>query len=86
MWHEQGPHADWMAPPPTAGFSVNGQLVGNKASRPGQPEGTYFGRFGISNPASDFQLEVTPQNITLNPSSGGPVFSWRDQATLQKDG
>uniref|UniRef100_A0A8C2LY49 Inter-alpha-trypsin inhibitor heavy chain H1 n=1 Tax=Cricetulus griseus TaxID=10029 RepID=A0A8C2LY49_CRIGR len=71
---------------PDTGFSVNGQLVGNKASRPGQPEGTYFGRFGISNPASDFQLEVTPQNITLNPSSGGPVFSWRDQATLQKDG
>ncbi|XP_051060727.1 inter-alpha-trypsin inhibitor heavy chain H1 [Phodopus roborovskii] len=71
---------------PDTGFSVNGQLTGNKASRPGQHEGTYFGRLGISNPASDFQLEVTPQNITLNPSSGGPVFSWRDQATLQKDG
>nr|XP_042140453.1 inter-alpha-trypsin inhibitor heavy chain H1 isoform X3 [Peromyscus maniculatus bairdii] len=71
---------------PDTGFSVNGQLIGNKASSPGQHESTYFGRLGISNPASDFQLEVTPQNITLNPSSGGPVFSWRDQVTLQKDG
>ncbi|KAK7819780.1 hypothetical protein U0070_012386 [Myodes glareolus] len=68
------------------GFSVNAQLIGNKVSSPGQHQGTYFGRLGISNPASDFQLEVTPQNITLNPSSGGPVFSWRDQVTLQKDG
>lgn len=71
---------------PDTGFSVNGQLIGSKASRPGQHEATYFGRLGISNPPSDFQLEVTPRNITLNPSSGGPVFSWRDQATLQKDG
>ncbi|KAL1781295.1 inter-alpha-trypsin inhibitor heavy chain H1 isoform X1 [Sigmodon hispidus] len=71
---------------PDTGFSVNAQLIGNKARSPGQHESTYFGRLGISNPASDFQLEVTPQNITLNPSSGGPVFSWRDQATLQKDG
>ncbi|CAO2638196.1 Inter-alpha-trypsin inhibitor heavy chain H1 [Lemmus lemmus] len=71
---------------PDTGFSVNAQLIGNKASSPGQHQGTYFGRLGISNPASDFQLEVTPQNITLNPSSGGPMFSWRDQATLQKDG
>ncbi|XP_052590310.1 inter-alpha-trypsin inhibitor heavy chain H1 isoform X3 [Peromyscus californicus insignis] len=31
-------------------------------------------------------VEVTPQKITLNPSSGGPVFSWKDQVTLQKDG
>ncbi|XP_034354376.1 inter-alpha-trypsin inhibitor heavy chain H1 [Arvicanthis niloticus] len=71
---------------PDTGFSVNGQLIGNRASSPGQHESTYFGRLGISSPASDFQLEVTPQNITLNPSSGGPVFSWRDQAVLQKDG
>ncbi|KAM7336435.1 hypothetical protein ACRRTK_004928 [Alexandromys fortis] len=71
---------------PDTGFSVNAQLIGNKASSPGQHQGTYFGRLGISNPATDFQLEVTPQNITLNPSSGGPVFSWKDQATLQKDG
>lgn len=75
-----------MAPHPIAGFTVNGQLIGNKASSPGQHESTYFGRLGISSPASDFQLEVTPRNITLNPSSGGPVFSWRDQAVLQKDG
>ncbi|XP_055468354.1 inter-alpha-trypsin inhibitor heavy chain H1 [Psammomys obesus] len=71
---------------PNTGFSVNGQLIGSKAGSPGQHESTYFGRLGISNPASDFQLEVTPQNITLNPSSGGPVFSWKDQAVLQKDG
>uniref|UniRef100_A0A8C6QYS5 Inter-alpha-trypsin inhibitor heavy chain H1 n=1 Tax=Nannospalax galili TaxID=1026970 RepID=A0A8C6QYS5_NANGA len=71
---------------PDTGFSVNGQLIGNKANSPGQHEGTYFGRLGISNPASDFQLEVTPQNIKLNPSSGGPVFSWRDQAVLRQDG
>nr|P97278.1 RecName: Full=Inter-alpha-trypsin inhibitor heavy chain H1; Short=ITI heavy chain H1; Short=ITI-HC1; Short=Inter-alpha-inhibitor heavy chain 1; Flags: Precursor [Mesocricetus auratus]BAA13938.1 inter-alpha-trypsin inhibitor heavy chain 1 [Mesocricetus auratus] len=71
---------------PDTGFSVNGQLIGSKPSRPGQHEATYFGRLGISNPPSDFQLEVTPRNITLNPSSGGPVFSWRDQATPQKDG
>nr|XP_004661348.2 inter-alpha-trypsin inhibitor heavy chain H1 isoform X2 [Jaculus jaculus] len=70
---------------PDTGFSVNGQLIGNEARNPGQHEGTYFGRLGISNPMSDFQLEVTPQNITLNPSSGGPVFSWRDQATLRQD-
>lgn len=71
---------------PDTGFTVNGQLIGNKASSPGQHESTYFGRLGISSPATDFQLEVTPRNITLNPSSGGPVFSWRDQAVLQKDG
>ncbi|XP_069331969.1 inter-alpha-trypsin inhibitor heavy chain H1 isoform X1 [Eulemur rufifrons] len=71
---------------PDTGFSVNGQLIGNKARSPGQHEGTYFGRLGIANPATDFQLEVTPQNITLNPGSGGPVFSWRDQAALRQDG
>ena len=75
-----------MATHPSAGFSVNGQLIGNKDRSPWQQESTYFGRLGISYPASDFQLEVTPQNITLNPRSGGPVFSWRDQAVLQKDG
>ena len=74
-----------MAPPPTAGVSVNGQLIGNEARSPGKHEGTYFGRLGIANPATGFQLEVTPQNITLNPGSGGPVFSWRDQASLRQD-
>ena len=43
---------------PTAGFSVNGQLIGNEAGSPGKHEGTYFGRLGIANPATDFQLEV----------------------------
>nr|XP_020030787.1 inter-alpha-trypsin inhibitor heavy chain H1 isoform X2 [Castor canadensis] len=71
---------------PDTGFSVNGQLIGNKARSLGQHEGTYLGRLGIANPATGFQLEVTPQNITLNPSWGGPVFSWRDQATLRQDG
>ncbi|KAF4023983.1 hypothetical protein G4228_015868 [Cervus hanglu yarkandensis] len=70
---------------PDTGFSVNGQLIGDKAGSPGKPEGTYFGRLGITNPATDFQLEVTPQNITLNPGSGGPVFSWRDQAFLRQN-
>ncbi|OWK02825.1 ITIH1 [Cervus elaphus hippelaphus] len=70
---------------PLDGFSVNGQLIGDKAGSPGKPEGTYFGRLGISNPATDFQLEVTPQNITLSPGSGGPVFSWRDQAFLRQN-
>lgn len=79
-----GPSLTRMAPYPTAGFSVNGQLIGNKASSPGQQEGTYFGRLGIANPATGFQLEVTPHNITLNPGSGGPVFSWRDQASLRQ--
>uniref|UniRef100_A0A673TUB5 Inter-alpha-trypsin inhibitor heavy chain H1 n=1 Tax=Suricata suricatta TaxID=37032 RepID=A0A673TUB5_SURSU len=69
---------------PDTGFSVNGQLIGRKASSPGQHEGTYFGRLGISNPATDFQLEVTPQNIMLNPGLGGPVFSWRDQASVRQ--
>lgn len=72
------------APHPAAGFSVNGQLIGNKARSPGQHEGTYFGRLGIANPATDFHLEVTPQNITLNPGLGGPVFSWGDQASLRQ--
>ncbi|XP_053455252.1 inter-alpha-trypsin inhibitor heavy chain H1 isoform X1 [Nycticebus coucang] len=71
---------------PDTGFSVNGQLIGNKARHPGQHEDTYFGRLGIANPVTDFQLEVTPQNITLNPGSGGPVFSWSDQAVLRQDG
>lgn len=71
---------------PNTGFSVNGQLIGDKARSPGQHEGTYFGRLGIANPVTDFQLEVTPQNITLNPGSHGPVFSWRDQASLRQDG
>ncbi|KAM5315714.1 inter-alpha-trypsin inhibitor heavy chain H1 isoform 3-T3 [Glossophaga mutica] len=70
---------------PDTGFSVNGQLIGNQARSPGQHEGTYLGRLGIANPATDFQLEVTPQNITLNPGSGGPVFSWKDQASLRQD-
>lgn len=64
---------------------MNGQLIGNKARSPGQHEATYFGRLGIANPATSFQLEVTPQNITLNPGSGGTVFSWKDQATLRQD-
>ncbi|KAK1332301.1 hypothetical protein QTO34_006974 [Cnephaeus nilssonii] len=71
---------------PNTGFSVNAQLIGDKARSPGQHEGTYFGRLGIANPVTDFQLEVTPQNITLNPGSHGPVFSWRDQASLRQDG
>ncbi|KAM6177162.1 inter-alpha-trypsin inhibitor heavy chain H1 [Erethizon dorsatum] len=71
---------------PDTGFSVNGQLIGSKARSPGQHEGTYFGRLGIANPATGFQLEVTPQNITLSPGLGGPVFSWRDQAVLRQDG
>ncbi|XP_006169366.2 inter-alpha-trypsin inhibitor heavy chain H1 [Tupaia chinensis] len=71
---------------PDTGFSVNGQLIGSEARSPGQHEGTYFGRLGFANPATGFQLEVTPQNITLNPGSGGPVFSWRDQAALRQDG
>nr|XP_017199136.2 inter-alpha-trypsin inhibitor heavy chain H1 isoform X2 [Oryctolagus cuniculus] len=71
---------------PNTGFSVNGQLIGDKARSPGRHGGTYFGRLGIANPATGFQLEVTPQNITLNPSSGGPVFSWRDQAVLRQEG
>lgn len=79
-----GPSLTQRAPHPSAGFSVNGQLIGNKARSPGQQEGTYFGRLGISNPATGFRLEVTPQNITLNPGSGGPVFSWRDQASLRQ--
>ncbi|XP_006876095.1 PREDICTED: inter-alpha-trypsin inhibitor heavy chain H1 isoform X2 [Chrysochloris asiatica] len=66
---------------PDTGFSVNGQLIGDEA----QNEGTYFGRLGIANPATGFQLEVTPQNITLNPGSGGPTFSWMDQAVLRQD-
>ncbi|XP_006917737.1 inter-alpha-trypsin inhibitor heavy chain H1 [Pteropus alecto] len=70
---------------PNTGFSVNGQLIGDKSRSHGQHEGTYFGRLGIANPATGFQLEVTPQNITLNPGSGGPVFSWRDQASLRQD-
>ncbi|XP_014648452.1 PREDICTED: inter-alpha-trypsin inhibitor heavy chain H1 isoform X2 [Ceratotherium simum simum] len=70
---------------PDTGFSVNGQLIGNRAGSPGQHEITYFGRLGIANPATGFQLEVTPQNITLNPGSGGPMFSWRDQALLRQD-
>ncbi|XP_004676126.1 PREDICTED: inter-alpha-trypsin inhibitor heavy chain H1 isoform X2 [Condylura cristata] len=68
------------------GFLVNGQLIGSTAGSPGQHEGVYLGRLGIANPATGFQLEVTPQNITLNPGSGGPVFSWRDQASLRQDG
>eukprot|EP00069_Balaena_mysticetus_P018582 bmy_11572T0 len=70
---------------PDTGFSVNGQLISNEARSPGKHEGTYFGRLGIANPATDFQLEVTPQNITLNPGSGGPIFSWRDQASLRQN-
>ncbi|XP_008053168.1 inter-alpha-trypsin inhibitor heavy chain H1 isoform X2 [Carlito syrichta] len=70
---------------PDTGFSVNGQLIGSKARSPEQHAGTYFGRLGIANPKTDFQLEVTPKNITLNPSSGGPVFSWNDQAALRQD-
>ncbi|CAD7685102.1 unnamed protein product [Nyctereutes procyonoides] len=69
---------------PDTGFSVNGQLIGNRAGSPGQHQGTYFGRLGIVNPTTGFQLEVTPHNITLNPGSGGPVFSWRDQASLRQ--
>ncbi|XP_077714703.1 inter-alpha-trypsin inhibitor heavy chain H1-like isoform X1 [Canis aureus] len=69
---------------PDTGFSVNGQLIGNRAGSPGQHQGTYFGRLGIVNPTTGFQLEVTPHNITLNPGSGGPVFSWKDQASLRQ--
>lgn len=65
---------------------MNGQLIGNRAQSPSQHEGTYFGRLGIANPATDFQLEVTPQNIKLNPRSGGPVFFWNDQVSLRQDG
>ncbi|XP_075405121.1 inter-alpha-trypsin inhibitor heavy chain H1 isoform X1 [Tenrec ecaudatus] len=66
---------------PDTGFSVNGQLVGDQAGH----GVTYFGRLGIANPSTGFQLEVTPENISLSSGSGGPVFSWADQAVLQQD-
>lgn len=34
----------WMALHPTAGFSVSGQLIGDKSRSHGQHEGTYIGR------------------------------------------
>ncbi|XP_058148587.1 inter-alpha-trypsin inhibitor heavy chain H1 [Dasypus novemcinctus] len=71
---------------PDTGFSVNGQLIGDEAGGAGRPAATYFGRLGIANPATGFQLEVTPQNITVNPGWGGPVFSWKDRTTLWQDG
>lgn len=84
-WQEGGTqaHPTPRTPYSPAGFSVRGQLVGSEAGSPRQHQGTYFGRLGIANPATGFQLEVTPQNITLSP---GPMFSWRDQAMLHQDG
>uniref|UniRef100_A0A8C4MF08 Inter-alpha-trypsin inhibitor heavy chain H3 n=1 Tax=Equus asinus asinus TaxID=83772 RepID=A0A8C4MF08_EQUAS len=56
---------------PITGLTVNGQIIGDKRDSPdSKTSKTYFGKLGIANAQMDFQIEVTPEKITLSPEPG----------------
>lgn len=72
---------------PLAGLTVNGQIIGDKRDSPDSKSSkTYFGKLGIANAQMDFQIEVTPEKITLRNGAAQSTFSWLDTVTVRQDG
>ncbi|XP_067610827.1 inter-alpha-trypsin inhibitor heavy chain H3 isoform X4 [Pseudorca crassidens] len=72
---------------PVTGLTVNGQIIGEKrSSLDSQTRKTYFGKLGIANAQMDFQIEVTPERITLWHGAAQSTFSWLDTVTVTQDG
>lgn len=74
-------------PIPPAGLTVNGQIIGEKGGNSdSKTRKTYFGKLGIANAHMDFQMEVTPEKITLWNGAAQSTFSWLDTVTITQDG
>eukprot|EP00069_Balaena_mysticetus_P018578 bmy_11573T0 len=72
---------------PVTGLTVNGQIIGEKrSSLDSQTRKTYFGKLGIANAQMDFQIEVTPETITLWHGAAQSTFSWLDTVMITQDG
>ncbi|TEA39408.1 hypothetical protein DBR06_SOUSAS2110182 [Sousa chinensis] len=72
---------------PVTGLTVNGQIIGERrSSLDSQTRKTYFGKLGIANAQMDFQIEVTPERITLWHGAAQSTFSWLDTVTVTRDG
>nr|XP_014682099.2 inter-alpha-trypsin inhibitor heavy chain H3 isoform X1 [Equus asinus] len=72
---------------PITGLTVNGQIIGDKRDSPdSKTSKTYFGKLGIANAQMDFQIEVTPEKITLQNGAAQSTFSWLDTVTVRQDG
>uniref|UniRef100_A0A8C4M8B1 Inter-alpha-trypsin inhibitor heavy chain H3 n=1 Tax=Equus asinus asinus TaxID=83772 RepID=A0A8C4M8B1_EQUAS len=70
---------------PITGLTVNGQIIGDKRDSPdSKTSKTYFGKLGIANAQMDFQIEVTPEKITLQNGAAQSTFSWLDTVTVRK--
>ncbi|XP_077605711.1 inter-alpha-trypsin inhibitor heavy chain H3 [Crocuta crocuta] len=72
---------------PITGLTVNGQIIGEKGGNSdSKTRKTYFGKLGIANAHMDFQMEVTPEKITLWNGAAQSTFSWLDTVTITQDG
>ncbi|KAM5231087.1 inter-alpha-trypsin inhibitor heavy chain H3 isoform 1-T2 [Hipposideros larvatus] len=72
---------------PITGFTVNGQIIGDKSGSPNsETRKTYFGKLGIANTQMDFRIEVTPEKITLWNGAAQSTFSWLDTVKVTQDG
>ncbi|XP_011376703.1 inter-alpha-trypsin inhibitor heavy chain H3 isoform X2 [Pteropus vampyrus] len=72
---------------PITGFTVNGQIIGDKRGSPNsETRKTYFGKLGIANTQMDFWIEVTTEKITLWNAAAQSTFSWLDTVTVTQDG
>lgn len=72
---------------PLLGFTVNGQIIGDKRGSPNsETRKTYFGKLGIANAQMDFRIEVTPEKITLWNGAAQSTFSWLDTVKVTQDG
>ncbi|XP_065791411.1 inter-alpha-trypsin inhibitor heavy chain H3 isoform X1 [Muntiacus reevesi] len=72
---------------PVTGLTVNGQIIGEKTGSLGsQARRTYFGKLGIASARMDFQIEVTPEKITLWNGDAPSTFSWLDTVMITQDG
>ncbi|XP_015977317.2 inter-alpha-trypsin inhibitor heavy chain H3 isoform X2 [Rousettus aegyptiacus] len=72
---------------PITGFTVNGQIIGDKRGNPNsETRKTYFGKLGIANAQMDFWIEVTTEKITLWNAAAQSTFSWLDTVTVTQDG
>lgn len=74
-------------PMPLTGFTVNGQIIGDKRGNPNsETRKTYFGKLVIANAQMDFWIEVTTEKITLWNAAAQSTFSWLDTVTVTQDG
>ncbi|XP_070594726.1 inter-alpha-trypsin inhibitor heavy chain H3-like isoform X2 [Erythrolamprus reginae] len=72
---------------PVTGFTVNGQLIGDKKNINNvRPENTYFGKLGIVTMNQNARLEITTQTIILQNGMKKRVFSWFHEVDLQQPG